>query len=63
MVELTIEHWKNADGSSHYLWSVWQDGKRIGMGGPIKTAADAEKQGRLWTRQNIDGLPDRVTHL
>ena len=28
MVELIVEHWHNPDGSDHFLWSVWRDGKR-----------------------------------
>jgi len=45
MIELIIERWGSLDGSSHYLWSVWQDGKRIEMSGRIAGAQSAEALG------------------
>ena len=46
-----------------YLWSVWRDGKRIAMGGPVADADAAEREGRSWCRQNAGGEPDRVRRL
>lgn len=63
MIELIIEHWKNLDGSSQYLWSVWRDGKRLGVSRPTSLPEDAEQQGLDWCRKSIGGQPDRVTRL
>jgi len=63
MVELIIEHWRNLDGSSQYLWSVWRDGKRIAMSRPNATQHDAEQKGLDWCRQKTGGQPDRITKL
>ncbi len=63
MVELIIEHWKNLDGSSQYLWSVWRDGKRLGVSRPIAAPDDAEQEGLAWCRKSTGATPDRVTRL
>ncbi|MCC7049598.1 MAG: hypothetical protein IT562_23005 [Alphaproteobacteria bacterium] len=63
MIELIIEHWKNLDGSSQYLWSVWRDGKRLGVSRPTSLPEDAEQQGLDWCRKSIGEQPDRVTRL
>ncbi len=63
MIELIIETWSNLDGSSHYLWSAWRDGKRLEMSGRIASAEAAESQGRLWCEKNLGRAPDRVTRL
>lgn len=63
MIELIIERWGNLDGSSHYLWSVWQDGRRIEMSGRIAGAESAEALGRAWCEKSVGRQPDRVTRL
>jgi hypothetical protein len=63
MIELIIERWSNLDGSSHYLWSVWQDGKRLEMSGRIAGVESAEALGRAWCEKTIGRGPDRVTRL
>ena len=63
MVELIIEHWRNLDGSSQYLWSVWRDGKRIAMSRPSTAQQDAEQQGMDWCLRSTGAAPDRVTRL
>ena len=63
MVELVIERWSNVDGSSHYLWSVWHDGKRLEMSGRIAAPESAEAQGRAWCEKSLGRSPDRVTRL
>ena len=57
MMELIIEQWKNLDGSSQFLWSVWRDGKRIGMSRPQSKCEDAEQQGLDWCLKSTGGLP------
>jgi hypothetical protein len=63
MVELMIEHWSNLDGSSHYLWSIWRDGKRLEMSGRIASAEKAEAEGRAWCEKALARSPDRITRL
>ncbi|MFZ5789981.1 MAG: hypothetical protein ACOY3L_04705 [Pseudomonadota bacterium] len=63
MIELMIEHWTHLDGSNHYLWSIWQDGSRVGMGRGAATPEQAEREGRLWCDQALGCTPDRVTRL
>jgi hypothetical protein len=63
MVELIIEKWLNLDGSSQFLWSVWRDGKRIGMSRPQEKSEDAERQGLDWCLRSTGSRPDRVTRL
>jgi hypothetical protein len=63
MIELIIDSWSNLDGSSHYLWSVWRDGKRVEMSGRIASAESAESLGRAWCEKTVGRPPDRVTRL
>ena len=63
MIELIIEQWSRPDGGIRYLWSVWQGGKRIGMGEGASTPEAAEQAGRQWCLQAADRSPDRVTRL
>lgn len=63
MVELIIEHWRNLDGSNQYLWSLWRDGKRVGVSRPTETQDGAEQQGMDWCLRSTGGGPDRVTRL
>ena len=45
MIEIIIESWANAVGSTDFLWSVWRDGYRIQMGPNVhSTAEDCEAQ-------------------
>ena len=34
MLEVMIERWSNRDGTEDFIWSVWQGGERLHMGGP-----------------------------
>ena len=63
MVELIIEHWRNLDGSNQYLWSLWRDGKRVGVSRPTETQDGAEQQGMAWCLRSTGVQPDRVTRL
>ena len=63
MIELIIEQWTNLDGSNHYHWSVWQDGKRVEMSGRIAGVESAEALGRAWCEKSLGRGPDRVTRL
>ncbi len=63
MIELVVETWSNLDGSSHHLWSIWRDGKRVQMSGRIPRPDSAEAQGRAWCEANLGQAPDRITRL
>lgn len=63
MIELIIERWRNLDGSEHFLWSVWQEGKRVEMSGRLASAAIAESEGRGWCEKALARAPDRITQL
>ncbi len=62
MVEIIVERWSHRDGHVDFLWSVWRDGHRVEMGGPLADAVAAEDGARKYCRQA--GLKvDRVTRL
>ena len=63
MLEVMIEQWSNRDGSTDFLWSVWRDGQRVGMGGPVDNADAAEEAGRIYCHAELDSAPDAVTRL
>lgn len=63
MVELIIERWTNPDGSVNFMWSVWRDGKRVGMGRPQRAVELAETEGGQWCWRELKHPPDRVTRL
>ena len=63
MIELIIERWRNLDGTEHFLWSVWQEGKRVEMSGRLASGATAEAEGRSWCEANFARAPDRITQL
>jgi hypothetical protein len=63
MIELIIERWRNLDGTEHFLWSVWQEGKRVEMSGRLASAATAETEGRAWCEKALARAPDRITQL
>ena len=63
MLEIIVERWSNRDGSVDYLWSVWLDGRRREMGGPVQDAAAAEAAAAEYCRGQLARKPDRVTRL
>lgn len=63
MHELMIERWNNRDGTADHLWSLWTDGKRVQMGGPHRSAAEAEKEALAYCQQELGRNPDRITRL
>lgn len=63
MIKIIIERWQYPDGRTDHLWSVWQDGKRIGMGGPHGSAEAAEAEAETACRQALGRAADRVERL
>lgn len=63
MVDVMIEQWKNRDGSADFLWSVWQAGSRLHMGGSHASADEAEKAARAFCVERIGSEPTSVTRL
>lgn len=62
MIEVIIERWSGPDGVS-FRWSVWQDGRRVEMGGPHADADASEAAARAWCDERLKRPPDRVTRL
>ena len=63
MLEIIVERWTNRDGSEEFLWSVWADGRRIEMGGPLKDAGAAARAGQRFCRMKLGSAADRITRL
>jgi hypothetical protein len=62
-IELMIETWRNPDGRAHYLWSVWEDGKRSALSRPHPSLDVAENDGVDYVRRHFGREPDRVTPI
>ena len=58
-----IERWSQRDGTTDWLWSVWQDGERKQMGSAHSSADSAETEARALCRQHFGREPDQVTVL
>ena len=63
MLELMIERWSDPSEGDSFRWSVWEDGKRIAMGGPHDTAAESEADALGLLQRRLGRRPDRVTRL
>jgi len=63
MTEVMIERWKSLGGKTDFLWSVWEDGRRVHMGEACQTAEDAEMEARAFCRQRLGREPAEVTRL
>lgn len=63
MLEIVIERWTGLDGRTEFRWSLWQDGRRLLMGGPHEDARRSEEEARLACRERLACEPDRVTRL
>ena len=63
MIEIIIERWKQRDGRTDFLWSLWRDGKRVTMGQPKSSAAQAEGDALESCKTMLKQPPDRVTRL
>ena len=63
MLEVIIERWNNADGSTDYLWSAWRDGQRIQIGGKFETADEAKHQALEFCRSRLGTDPERLREL
>ena len=62
-MEIIIERWIEPGGGTDYLWSVWQGGRRLQMGGRFDSAAAAEEAARDFCRESLGRDPERVRHL
>lgn len=63
MLEVMIEKWSNRDGTVDFLWSVWNAGERVQMGGAHKSADDAKVAAVDFCRSRLGLEPDSVTEL
>ena len=63
MIEILFERWSQRDGSTDWLWSIWQDGERRHMGLPQQTADAAEIEARAACHKFMGKSPDAITFL
>jgi len=64
VIEVVIERWSNADGSTDYRWSLWKDGRRLKMAATaLPSAGECESEALADCRRSLNAVPDRVTHL
>ncbi len=64
MIEVAIERWTGADGTTDYRWSVWRDGHRIAMGSTaFSSSDDCESEALDFCMKGLGRKPDKVTRL
>ena len=64
VLEVLIERWTDAGGTTEFRWSLWRDGHRVAMGHETHaTAEDCELEATAYCRQGLGCNPDRVTQL
>ena len=63
MLEVMIERWCQRDGSTDWLWSIWEDGERRYMGPAHETVEAAEMEARAACHQFLGRSPDDITVL
>ena len=63
MIEVMIERWTGADGTTDHVWSLWRDGSRLQIGNQHSSAEDAEAEARAFCLQALGAKPDRMTQL
>lgn len=63
MIEVMVETWSSPQTGTTFRWSLWQDGKRVAMGGPHAAVGDSESDARKFCIDQFDRPPDRVTRL
>jgi hypothetical protein len=64
MLEVIIERWTDAGGTTEFRWSLWRDGHRAAMGHEAHgTAEDCEAEATAYCRQSLGCNPDRITQL
>jgi hypothetical protein len=62
MIEIMVERWSGRDGGEEFRWSLWQNGRRLTMGGPHPTAEASEAEARAACAK-LQLEPGRVTRL
>lgn len=64
MLELIIERWTNANGTTAFLWSAWDGGRRVAMGpGGYPDGEACEAEALAFCQRELGRRPDRVTRL
>jgi hypothetical protein len=62
-IEAMIERWSDSLAGDQFRWSLWIDGRRVAMGGPVADAKRAEAEARQASHKNLGRAPDRVSVL
>ena len=63
MIEIIVERWTGLDGQTSYIWTLWQDGKRVEMGAAQASAAEAESDAKAFCLKALGQEADRLTAL
>ena len=64
MIEVVIERWTGADGTTEYRWSLWRDEYRIEMGNTaFSNADDCETEALEFCVKALGKKPDKVARL
>ncbi len=64
IIEVVIERWTGADGTTEYRWSLWRDEYRIEIGRKAFTDADdCETEALDFCVKALGQKPDKVTRL
>tara|TARA_A100001037_G_scaffold56217_1_gene48386 strand:- start:2250 stop:2441 length:192 start_codon:yes stop_codon:yes gene_type:complete len=63
MIEIIIERWTSPDGSTDFMWPVWQNGNRVQISGTYPTSDTAEADAFEFCTETLNRPPDRVTRL
>ena len=63
MIEIIVERWTGLDGRTSFIWTLWQDGKRVEMGTAQTSAAEAESDAKAFCLKALGQEADRLTAL
>lgn len=63
MIEIIVERWTGLDGRTSFIWTLWQDGKRVEMGAAQASAAEAESEAKAFCLKALGQEADRLTAL
>lgn len=62
-LELIVDRWSESGAPDRFRWSLWEDGRRVAMGGPHRSAAESEAEATALAGRRLGRKPDRVTRL
>lgn len=63
MIEVIIERWTAADGSTDHLWTLWREGTRVHLGNRLDSPDEAVNDAIAFCQAELGVQPDRITRL